>query len=377
MEHPAALDAPVEEPTAARFEDAPPEAGAGRASRGGSVATRGLFLLAIFYTLYFARPLILPIVLALHLGFLLRPAVSGLKRIGLPEPVGAAILLIAFVAFLGQSVYLLSGPAKDWMTKLPSSFRKLEEKVRDLRRPIEGVQQMVADVKQAATQPQGAARTPEVQVKSPSVIETLLSDTDAVLAAIALTFLTLYFYLATGDLLLRKVVQVLPSLTDKKRVLEIFRETEQQVFGYLRTITLINAVLGAVLGAAFAFLGMPNPILWAVMAFLLNFVPYLGPLTGMVILSVVAGATFDTFGRALIVPGVYFLAHNLETNVLTPMIMGRKLWLNPLLLFLWLWLWFWLWGFVGALLAVPMLKMLKICCDNIPALTPIAEFLGP
>jgi predicted PurR-regulated permease PerM len=244
---------------------------------------------------------------------------------------------------------------------------------------VEAVQKAAAEVERSAAPPPapGTRPAPVVRVKSPGILESLMSGTHVLLTAAALTILTLYFYLATGDLLLRKIVRVLPSLTDKKRAVEIFRETEQQVSGYLRTITLINAVLGAVLGAVFAFLGMPNPSLWGAMVFLLNFVPYLGPVTGIVILSVVAGVTFDTLRHALLVPGAYLVAHTLETNVITPMIMGRRLWLNPLVIFLWLSLWFWLWGFVGALLAVPMLKTLKIFCDNIPPLAPVAEFLGP
>lgn len=348
----------------------------GSVPRTATAPLVGLFLLAIFYTLYFARPLLLPIVLAVHLGFVLAPAVAGLKRLRLPEPAGAAVVLLALLLGTGLGFYLLAAPTADWMTRLPESFGRLEARVREFRGPVQAVQKAAAEVEKLTADDPAAKRTPVVEVKEPGVAATLWSGTHTLVAGAALMFLTLYFVLASGDHFLRKVIKVLPRLADKKRAVEIARETQRQVSAYLATITVINAVLAAVLGIVFSALGLPSPILWGVLVFLLNFIPFIGPLTGVIILAVVAAVTFQDPGRAVLVPALYFVLHNLETNLLTPLLLGRRFTLNPLVIFLWLSLWFWLWGIAGALLAVPMLKTVKIFCDNLPPLAPVGEFLG-
>jgi predicted PurR-regulated permease PerM len=212
-------------------------------------------------------------------------------------------------------------------------------------------------------------------MQSRSVTEILLSATHTVLAGVGLMALTLYFHLGWGDLFLRKLIRALPTLTNKQRAVEIARETERQVSAYLLTITLVNALLGAALGAAVWLLGVPNPTLWGAMVFVLNFIPYLGPLIGIVVLGVVALVTLPGLGYALLVPAFYFLLHSVESNIITPLVLVRRLTLNPIVMFLWLSLWFWLWGIPAAVLAVPMLKTLKIFCDNIPQLARAGQFL--
>jgi predicted PurR-regulated permease PerM len=221
-----------------------------------------------------------------------------------------------------------------------------------------------------------STRPPAVAVQTHSVRDMLFSATHTMLAGIVLTVLAAYFFLGWGNLSLRKLIRVLPTLTDKKRAVEIARATERQASAYTLTITLVNALLGAALSSALWLLGVPNPSLWGAMAFLLNFIPYLGPLTGIIVLGVVALVTFPGLGQALVVPAVYLLLHSVETNIITPLVLSRRLTLNPLVMFLWLSLWFWLWGIAGALLAVPMLKTVKISCDNIPQLARVGRFLG-
>jgi predicted PurR-regulated permease PerM len=312
----------------------------------------------------------------LNLSLLLAPAVAGLRRAGLPEAAGAGLVVLALLAALGWGSYMLAGPAMDWAAKLPQSVRTIERKVRDVREPVETVRKAAQEVdKLASGEPQGR-RAPVVEVKEPGIMEALLSNTTTFAAEAVLMLLTLYFLLASGDLFLRKVIRVLPTLADKRRAVEIARETKEHISAYLSTIAAINAGLAVVLGTIFALLGLPSPVLWAVMVFLLNFIPFLGPLTGVVVLGIVAAVTFPGVARPLLIPGIYFVLHNVETNVITPLILGRRLTLNPLVIFLWLSLWFWLWGVPGALLAVPMLKTVKIFCDNIPHLEPVGEFLG-
>ncbi len=340
------------------------------------MALVGPFVLALFAALYVARDFVVPIVLGMHLALVLSPAVRALRRLGLPGPVGAALVLLGLLTAVGVGFYVLAGPTRTWLEKLPESFRMVEYRIRDLRKPVEAVGQAADWVERLAAADSTSTRPPAVAVQTRSLKEMLFSATHIMLAGIVLTVLAAYFFLGWGNLSLRKLIRVLPTLPGKQRAVEIARETERQVSAYLLTITLVNALLGVALSSALWLLGVPNPALWGALAFVLNFIPYLGPLIGMVVLGVVALVTFPGLGQALLVPAVYFLLHNVETNLITPLVLSRRFTLNPLVTFLWLSLWFWLWGIAGALLAVPMLKTVKIFCDNIPPLVRAGQFLG-
>jgi predicted PurR-regulated permease PerM len=204
----------------------------------------------------------------------------------------------------------------------------------------------------------------------------VLSGTTAVTAGLVAAVLLLFFLLASGDTLLRQAVTIAPRLRDKKRVVEIVREMEDDVSHYLLTISLINAGLGVAVGIAMFLLGMPNPILWGAMAAVLNFIPYLGALIGIGTIGLVALLIFDEPARILLPPLVYFALTTFEGYFVTPSLLARRLTLNPLAVFLALILFTWMWGAAGALLAVPMLASFKICCDHIEALQPIGVMLG-
>ena len=364
------------ESPAARTAAGSPRVLVGAPLSAATVSLVGLFIIALFAVLYVARAFVVPIVLAMQLALVLCPAVRALRRLGLPGPAGAALVLFGLLAVVGAGFYLLAGPTRIWMEKLPESFRMVEYRIRDVRQPVEVVRRAADEMRKIAAIDAADKPAPVVEVKNHDAMNTLVSGTHTLLTGIGLTALALYFFLGWGDLFLRKLIRALPTLTEKKRAVEIARETQRQISAYLLTITLINALLGAVLGGAVWLLGVPNPALWGAMAFVLNFIPFLGPLTGVVVLGVVALGTLPGLGQALLVPAVYFLLHSMESNLITPLALSRRLTLNPLVMFLWLSLWFWLWGFLGALLAVPMLQTLKIFCDNIPQLARTGQFLG-
>jgi predicted PurR-regulated permease PerM len=340
------------------------------------VALVGLFIIALFAVLYVARAFVIPIVLAMLLASVLTPLVRALWRLGLPGPVGAALVLLGLLATVGTGFYLLAGPTRTWLEKLPESFRMVEYRIRDVRKPVDVVRRAADEMRKIAAIDAADKPAPVVEVKNHDAMNTLVSGTHTLLAGLGLAALALYFFLGWGDLFLRKLIRALPTLTEKKRAMEIAREAKRQVSGYLLTITLTNALLGAAVGGAVWLLGVPNPALWGAMAFVLNFIPYLGPLIGVVVLGVVALVTLPGLGQALLVPAAYFLLHSVEANLITPLALSRRLTLNPLVMFLWLSLWFWLWGIPGALLAVPMLQTLKIFCDNLPPLARAGQFLG-
>jgi predicted PurR-regulated permease PerM len=339
-----------------------------------SVSLTGLFLLGVLYTLYFARALFLPLVLVLLLDALFSPLVRRLKRARVPETLSAAIILATLIGTVGLGVYRLSSPAAGWVAKAPQSLARVRAKLRTLRLPLENINQTAAQVEEITDM--GGDEVVQVEVKQASLGESLFGGTTEVLSGAILVSCLLFFTLSAGDLFLVKAVKALPRLQDKKRAVQIARETEDQISSYLTTVTLINAAFGIMVGLAMHALGMPNPVLWGVLAGVTNFIPYLGALFCMAVLGVVALVHFDALSPALTVLAVFFVLNLLESYLLTPLVVGRQLSLNPVAVFVGVLFWGWIWGVAGALLAVPILAMAKIFCDRIEGLAAVGEFLG-
>ena len=339
-----------------------------------SVALKGLFLIASFYTLYFARDLILPFVLALLFNFLLRPVVRALKKIKIPELAGAALVLMALLGSAGYGVIRLSGPAAEWINKAPESLHQIESKVGFIRKPLESVNHAVEELKRIARMDD--ERKPEVEIKPPGITDAVLSGTREVLVKSSVMFILLYFFFASGYLFLRKVIKLFPELQEKKRIVRITREVEHHTSRYLYTVTVINFSMGMFVALGMYLIGMPNPLLWGVMAGFLVFLPYIGGLMGISIVTLVAFLTFDSIGRVLLAPAIYIGLEIIQGQLVTPMVLGLRFTLNPVAIFIWLIFWGWMWGIVGAMLAFPMLTIFKILCDHVRPLTPIGEFLG-
>jgi predicted PurR-regulated permease PerM len=339
-----------------------------------SLALTGLFLLALFYTVYFTRTLLLPIVLAILLSFLLAPLVRGLARVRIPLKVGAALVMVSLLFLIALGFYRLSGPAAQWMEQAPESLRQLEADLRLLQRPVEKVTEAAEEVERITSG--GEAPAQRVETSQPSLTQSLFAGTRDAVAALAVVFVLLYFLLASGDLFLRKLIRVLPRFEDKRKAAQVAQKLEKQISLYLLTVTMINSGLGVAVGFTMYLIGMPSPILWGVMAAAFNFVPYLGALVGISVVTLVAYVTFQDIGWALMTGAAYLSLTALEGNFITPMLLAKRLTLNPVVVFLSLLFWLWLWGIPGGLLAVPILATFKIICDEIEPLAPIGEFLG-
>jgi predicted PurR-regulated permease PerM len=339
-----------------------------------SLAITGLFVLAAFYTLYFGKEFFLPIVLAILLDFLLSPLIRTLRRAHIPEPLGAALVILALLGAAGGAVYGLSGPAREWVTRLPGSVREAQSRLQSLRKPVEQVSKTAQQVEQATKMDN--SKTPEVVVKGPTVTERLFGTTQAILAGLLEVIILLYFLLAAGDLFLQKLIKVLPQLRDKKKAVAIARETESSISTYLVTVALVNVGLGLAVAAVMYLLGMPNPLLWGALAGLAEFVPYLGATALVAVLGLAGLITFDQLGHALLVPGAYLAVNLVQSQFITPLVLGHRLTLNPVAIFVGLVFWWWIWGVPGAFIAVPLIATFKIFCDHIEALAPIGEFLG-
>lgn len=367
---------PVGEPEE-HVEPAEPEDILGRRPDLRTLANVGVLVLGLFYTLYFAKALILPVVLGILLSFVLAPMVDGLERIKIPRALGAAIVLLGLLGGSAYGVYRLAGPAGEWIEQAPRNLREVQQKLGRLRKPVEEVERATEEVEKLA---QGrtteADGTPEVEVREPGFGETLVAQTRQFLATGALVLVLLYFLLTSGDTFSRKLAKVLPTFREKRRAISVLKEVRSEISTYLLTLSMINLGLGTAVWAAMSLLEMPNPVLWGTMAGLLNFVPYLGPLVGIIVVGIVSLSTFEGLGVALLPPAAYWLLNTLEGSLVTPMVMGRSLALNPVAVFLGLLFWGWIWGIPGALMAVPLVAILRIVSDHYRPLTPLAEFLA-
>jgi predicted PurR-regulated permease PerM len=342
------------------------------------VAITGLFVLAVFYTLYFGRPFFLPVTLALFLNLLFSPAVRALGKWHIPQGVGAALVLVVVLGIIVYALTKVSQPAAEWLQKAPNDWQQFERKMDGLLRPAVELNKAARKVQDVADGTEGEKNTPKVEVKSSTNLMTYaLSWTkDFVTQSVVLVIL-LYFFLASGDMFPQKLVKLLPRRKDKQRAVTIAHETERAISTYLFTVAIINCCLGACVGLIMLFVGMPNPLMWGVMAALLNFIPYFGPLVGVGILAVAGLVQFDSWTHGILPSICYLCLHGMEANFITPTVLGRRLILNPVMVFLSLMFWSWLWGVVGAFLAVPILMACKIVCDHVEGLSPISDLLGP
>ncbi len=334
-----------------------------------------LAVLATLYTLYFARGFLLPITFAILLDFLLSPAVRALVKLHVPQIMAAALVVLSLVALGGFGVYQLAAPLQSWVAKAPESIETARKELSKLVRPFERVRKTAEQVENAASSA-SSPKTPVVVIQGPSIISRVFGSTQRFLGGLLEIVILLFFLLSAGDLFLRKLIKVLPHLQDKLKAIRIAREVEDSISTYLVTIAGINIVEGLVFAGAMQLLGMPSPLLWGALVATLEFIPYLGALSIVVILTIAGLGTYPGVGHALLVPGAFLLINTLQVNVVGPHLVGHRLALNPVAVFIGLAFWFWLWGIPGAFIGVPLLAAFKICCDHIEMLAPVGEFLG-
>jgi predicted PurR-regulated permease PerM len=338
-----------------------------------SVFLGGLFFLATMVALYVGAAIILPIVLAIVLKLLLQPALRPFEHLHVPRAISALVVVFLVVSIIIGFGVVVSGPAVSWVHKLPEGLPRLEQHVKVLTAPLAEVEDLLKRAEEATQAP--ADGTPAVTVKTSGLADTLVAGTFNVAIGILTTILLLFFLLAAGDTFLRRVVEVLPRFKDKRQAVDIVQNIEHDVSAYLITISAINLMVGIATGTAMYFWGLGDAVLWGAAAFLLNFVPILGPAVGVGMFALVGLLSFDTLGSALIPAGLYLLIHVIEGEFVTPLVLAKRLTLNPVLIILSLIFWYWMWGVPGAILAVPILAIVKIVCDRIKPLMAFGHFL--
>jgi predicted PurR-regulated permease PerM len=340
-------------------------------------ATIGLFVIALFYTFYFAAPVLIPITVAILLSMLLSPAVELLERFRLPRAFASAIIVAGALGLIIGAVVTLAGPAQEWVTRLPASFDKLEQRLKLIKKPIAEIQRATEQIENVTELSQKPQRRQIVELRRPSFAGELLSSTQRAATSVGIVIILLFFLLATGDLFLRKLVGLMPSDENKARTVDIAHSVKKDISFYLQSLTVTNIGYGALVTCAGWALGLENALLWGAVTAILSFAPYVGPVVILVLLTMASLATLSSLSAALALPAIYLCVLLLVQNLVSPYIWGRRLSLNPVAIFISIILWGWMWGMAGALLAVPLLASFKIVADRVSALHPAAEFLSP
>ncbi|WP_369929026.1 AI-2E family transporter [Xanthomonas sp. NCPPB 2632] len=344
----------------------------------------GLFILAVLAGAFVAKEVILPVVLAFILKLLLQPVMRLLARIKVPRVLASLLMILALFGILAGLGSALSGPASNWAKRLPEGLPRLQQRVQVISGPLDSLKGMLDHAKGmvgGGTPASAGAGTADEKQAAPvaagssDIQSTILSGVQTFASEFLTTFLVLFFLLNSGDTFLRRLVEVMPRFKDKRQVIDISQQVESDVSSYLVTITVMNAAVGVATGLAMWALGLPDAALWGAVAFLLNYVPILGPLVGVVTFLGVGMLSLDPLWKAFMPMVLYGAIHIIEGETVTPMLLARRFTLNPVLVIVALLFWDWMWGVPGAILAVPMLAITKIVCDRIRPLAAFGHFL--
>lgn len=333
-----------------------------------------LLLLAILYTLYYVQAVLFPITLAVILKLIFSPVVRRLNKWHVPHWASAGIVVGAICGLCIAGIAMLSGPAAEWMEDAPAHLQKVERELWSIKEPIEKVTDAGEKVDELANMDEGSEIA--VEVKQPGIVASVRDTTAEVLVGIFLTLVLLYFLLAGADRLLEKLVELAPAWRHKRSIVQMARDVQQSMSSYLFATTCINVVLGIVIGFGMWLAGLPNPVLWGVMACCLNFIPYFGCIIGAGIVFVVGLVSLDSAGQAAWAPVIYICINAVEGYFITPAILGRSISLSPLAILVSMILWGWIWDVPGMLIAVPILAAMKIACDHIQPLQPLGKLIG-
>jgi len=334
-----------------------------------------LVVLGTIAFLYFAHPVVMPIVLACVAGMTLKPLIRWLSKCHIPPALSAAVVLCLFVAAVAIGFIQLARPALTWMNGAPRHMAELRQRVQKFVPRVARFSQAAAAVNNLGATEEEKEKVTTVEIKTSRVPGTYINWTATLLVGVGETLVLLYLLLASGDMFLQKLVHVMPTLRDKKSAVELSHEIQQNISNYLFSVSLINIGLGIVVSVGLYFMGVPNAAMWGMLVAVLNFVPYFGPVAGVILLATVGLLTFDTLWKGLLPPAWYLLLHLLEANLITPVLMGRRFTLNPVVIFVSLIFWTWLWGVPGALLSVPILVAIKVISDRVPAMSHVSELL--
>jgi predicted PurR-regulated permease PerM len=330
--------------------------------------------------LYFAHYAFIPIALALLLALVLSGPVEALYRHGVPRSLSALVILAIAFGLIGALAISLSKPAQYWYGEAPQTIRVIKQKIAPAAKIVNRVDDIGTSAGSIGNTAPGRASTrpaPAPAAGSTSAASSIIgSSLGAAVSTMTFAILTL-FLLTGGPPMLARMTAAFADNLNASHVLKIIEAVRREVGRFFAITALINIGLGIVTTVAMMLLGMPTPYVWGIMAALLNFIPYAGPVTILAIVTFVAAMTFDTVPRVLEVAGTYLAIATIEGQIIQPLFVGRRLKINPLLIFLGLWLGGLFWGVAGVMLATPVLVALKVIAEHVSGGRAILEFLGP
>jgi predicted PurR-regulated permease PerM len=331
---------------------------------------------AVIFLLYFGREFFVPVAVALAFSILLRPVVRWLVRHRIRAPIGATLVVLLGLGGLTAAGVGLSVPVRSWAAKLPESVAAAKKKLADFRKPVQRLSDAAAQLQESGDGTKKPAQAPPASAPGPGIVGLAVGTTTSLIATGLEIVLLTWLILASDNLFYEKLKRLLPAPADKQAAAKVAADTENAVAGYLVTTTLINLGQAAAVGAALWLVGMPDPVLWAALTFCLEFIPYLGGAIMVGLLTIVAFTTFDSLGGVLAAPGSYLAITTLQNNLVSPVVYGQRLRLNPVAVFIGVLFWWTLWGVPGAFLAVPIIATAKVLGDHVERLRPLGEFLG-
>ena len=369
------LDAATLPPAAP--EPAPPDSATTTTRPRAPASLVVLASLAVGYTLWATQDLILPVLLAMFFALVGNPIIRVLQRIRIPRFIAALAVLcsgLALAVLLGQQ---LVQPASEWIREAPRELRSLAPKLQKLAKPVQDANKAAENIARAAG---GENTSRPVQVVRTEVNDPyrVLTTTPMLITSILAVVLLTFFFMVYGQDLQRHAIALLPDRQKKKVTVGILQAIETEVSRYVLTISVINGVVGLVFaGCLHFFLDLPldEALLWGTMAAILNFAPYVGPLIGIVLMLLMGFSSFNDPLQSLLPAAIYLGLHTLEGQIVTPIVLGKRMALSPLILILALMVFGWIWGIIGLLLAVPMLVCVKIVLARIEGMEGWAKLL--
>ncbi len=321
-------------------------------------------ILGTLYTLYLTKTILLPVVVAAFIALFSSPLVERLERINIPRQLGSVFVLAAILAVVVAIGVMFTGPAQQWWSKAPDIISEVSGSFSGL----DGDAKADADAPPPAEDKDASgmneARADLQKTTALAIFKSIASATPTVVTQFLATIFLVYFFLVYGQLLLLRLIQIQSSFRDKRQAVDLVNTMQHELSQYVYTISLINIGLAVCVGCVFYLLGVEDAFLWGALAGALNFAPYVGPLISAATFAVVTYLQFDELKMALIVPAIYLVINLVESQFVTPTLLGGALDLNPLIVFLWLLLWGWIWGVFGMLVGVPLLVCLVIYLER-------------
>lgn len=335
----------------------------------------GIFAVLAIAGLRLAASLLVPIAIAVMMTLLLGPLVRGMRKYRVAEPVGAAIIVFGTWTLFLLGAIVLAAPAAEWLRRAPAALRDVESKMRSFE-PITAIHETASSLRHAGGGPTSDGTTARVEIVTPSPLKQLGWTTANVVGEIlTVTFLT-YFLLASGTMFRRKIAYLFPSGAHRTRIKRALFEIEDQMSRYLVINTVIGIGFGVATWGLLAAIGIPNPILWGFVAGVLNYIPYLGALVTVILIGVVSLASFDGTEHLVLACGGFLLLDLLKGNLLSPMVIGRKMPLNTVAVFVSLLFWGWVWGIPGVIMAVPLTVMIQVISSQTERFRGLGILLG-